>query len=95
MSIARIGEMKARAGEEEALQTFIDTVIVPGVTASPGCEACHVYQSQEEPTRFLIIELWESIEAHKGAVREISAEEINTVKKLLADMPSGAYYTVR
>lgn len=94
MAVSRIGEMVAQAGKEEALRTFIQTVIVPAIEGSEGGLACQVYQNQTDPTRFMIVELWDSQEAHRASVKNITPEEIAQVKTLLADMPPGAYYAV-
>jgi quinol monooxygenase YgiN len=94
MSVGRIGEIVAQPGKEKALQTFIQTVIVPAIEASEGGQSCQVYQNQSDPARFMIVEVWDSIEAHQASVKNITPEEIAEIKTLLADMPPGAYYTV-
>jgi len=94
MSVGRIGEMVAQAGKEKELQAFIQTVVVPAIKASAGGQACQVYQNQSDPTRFMIVEMWDSIEAHQASVKNIKPEAMAKVKTLLADMPPGAYYTV-
>ncbi len=94
MSVGRIGEMVAQAGKEEALRSFIERVIVPAINSSEGGQACQVYQNQTDPTRFMIVEVWDSPEAHQASVKNITPEEIAEIKTLLADMPPGAYYTV-
>lgn len=94
MSVARIGEMVAQSGKEDALKSFIERVIVPAIESADGGQACQVYQNQSDPTRFMIVEVWDSLEAHQASVKNITAEEIAEIKTLLADMPPGAYFTV-
>lgn len=92
MSIYRLGEMQAQPGQEEALRAFLLSVVRPGVESSAGCQSCQVFQNQAEPTRFTIIETWDSQEAHQTAVTHISPAEIERVKQMLAAAPTGAYY---
>jgi quinol monooxygenase YgiN len=93
MTITRIGEMKAREGQEAALRSFFETVIMPALDRSEGLQSYHLLQNQVEPTRFIFIELWDSIEAHKESVNNIDPRQIETVMKLLADKPWGEYYS--
>jgi quinol monooxygenase YgiN len=92
MSIARIGEFHAQAGQEAALRTFILTYVVPAIRDSPGCESCHAWQSDDDPRRFTIIEVWASQDAHRASVRQIPPEQIQQVRTLIAGAPSGGYY---
>lgn len=94
MSIGRIGEMVAQPGKEAALRAFIERVIVPAIESSEGGQSCQVYQDDSDPTRFMIVEVWDSPEAHQASVKNIKPEEIAEIRTLLADMPPGGYYTV-
>jgi quinol monooxygenase YgiN len=91
MSIARIGETQAKTEAIEELRTFLES-IMPGIKATKGCESVALYQSQEDPTRFTMIEIWDSVESHQAAVQDISPEDIAKVKTMLASAPSGRYY---
>ena len=77
MSISRIGEMRAREGQEDALRAFLESVVLPAVESSAGCQLCQMFQSQEDPTRFIIIEVWDNVEAHKASVQNISPQAIH------------------
>ena len=92
MSIARIGETQAKPESIEALREFLLS-IMPGIKATKGCESVTLYQSQEEPTKFTMIEIWDSVESHKAAVREISPEDLAKVKAMLASAPRGEYFS--
>ena len=91
MSIARIGETQAKPESIEALREFLQS-LMPGIKATKGCESVTLYQSQEDLTRFTMIEIWDSIESHKAAVQEISPDDIARVRIMLASAPSGRYY---
>jgi quinol monooxygenase YgiN len=91
MSIARIGETQAKPESIEALRDFLLS-IMPGIKSSPGCESVTLYHSQEDPTKFIMIEIWNSIESHQASVRNISTEKLAEIRPLLASAPSGHYY---
>jgi quinol monooxygenase YgiN len=91
MSIARIGETQAKPETIDALRDFLLS-IMPGIKSSQGCESVMLYQSQEEPTRFTMIEVWNRIESHKASVKNIPSEMLAEIRRLLATAPSGSYY---
>jgi quinol monooxygenase YgiN len=91
MSIARIGETQAKSDAIEGLRVFLQS-IMPGIKATKGCESVTLYQSQEDPTRFIMIEIWDSIESHKAAVMDISQDDLTKIRSMLAAAPRGEYY---
>jgi quinol monooxygenase YgiN len=92
-SITRIGEMKAQSGRENDLRAFYETVIMPALDEAPGMQSYHLLQNQVDPARFIFIEIWDSIEAHQGSVKNINPEDIQNVMSLLAEKPWGEYYS--
>jgi quinol monooxygenase YgiN len=93
MTITRIGEMKAQKGQENDLRLFFETIIMPALDASAGIQSYHLLQNQVEPTRFIFIELWDSIEAHRASVKNIDPRQFEDIMKLLADTPRGEYFS--
>jgi quinol monooxygenase YgiN len=91
MSIFRIGETQAKPDSIEELREFLMS-IMPGIKASPGCESVQLYQSQADPTKFTMIEVWESMESHQASVKEIPPELLAKIRPLLAAAPSGSYF---
>ncbi len=91
MSITRINEFQAQEGKGEALRDLIES-FVPMIESSDGCQSCQVLQSQEDPTRIVVIEVWESTEAHQASMKNIPPETMQEAMKLLADRPQGGYY---
>lgn len=91
MSVYRIGEIRAKQGSIEAMREFLLS-IVPEIQASAGCEAVQLFQSEEDPARFLMIETWESTRAHEASVKNIPAEQLGQIRPLLDGSPSGAYF---
>lgn len=91
MSIYRIGETQAKPETVEALRDFLLS-IMPGIKESPGCESVQLYQSHDDPTKFTMIEVWDSLESHRASVKEIPPELIAQIRPLLGGAPSGAYF---
>jgi heme oxygenase (mycobilin-producing) len=91
MSVARIGEFKAAPQSVEELRAFL-TSIVPIIKSSQGCDSVQLYQSQEDPTRFNMFEIWDSVESHQASVKNIPPEKLAEIRPLLASAPSGSYY---
>ena len=91
MSIHRIGETQAKPEATEALRDFLISIL-PLIKSSQGCEAVTMYQSHDDPTKFTIIEVWDSIESHQASVKNIPPEMLTQIRPLLASAPSGGYY---
>jgi quinol monooxygenase YgiN len=92
MSVVYIGQSQAKPEEIDTFRNFLMSVVRPGVQSSEGCHSYQVFQSQDDPTRFIGIEVWTSVEAHRATVKNISPESINQFMKLVAAPPSGGYY---
>ena len=91
MSISRIGEVQAKEGVADELREFLIS-IMPGIKSSEGCESVQLYQSQDEPSRFMMIEVWDSIESHQASVKNIPPEKLGEIRPLLATSPRGSYF---
>ena len=93
MSITRIGEVQAKEGSTEDLRDFLLSIL-PMIKSSEGCEAIQLYQSQEDPSKFMMIEVWDSTESHQASVKNIPSEKLGEIRPLLADSPSGSYFNL-
>ncbi len=91
MSISRIGQMQAKAGLSQELREFLIS-IMPGIESSDGCESVRLYQSEDEPDTFMVIEVWDSVESHQASVKNIPPEKLGEIQPLLATSPSGSYF---
>jgi len=91
MPITRIGETQAKPELTEALRDFLLS-IMPMIKSSPECESVTLYQSHDDPTKFTMIEVWDSIESHQASVKNIPPEKLAEIRPLLASAPSGGYY---
>ena len=93
MSVARIGEFNGRSGQLDELKEFLLS-IMPLIKSSQGCESVQLYQSQEDPTRFTMVETWDNIESHQASVRNIPSEKLAEIQPLLGSTPKGSYYDI-
>ena len=91
MSITRIGETQAKPETTEALRDFLLS-IMPMIKSSHGCESVTLYQSQADPTKFTMLEVWDSVESHQASAKNIPPEMLGEIRPLLASAPSGGYY---
>ncbi len=91
MSITRIGEFQAKQESIEEMRDFLIS-IMPGIKSSQGCESVQLYQSQDDPTKFTMIEVWNNIDSHRASVKNISSEDLAKIRPLLASAPGGAYF---
>ena len=92
MSIVYIGQSQAKPDTITELRNFLTSLVAPAITASEGNESYQLFQSREDPTQFIGIEIWTSIEAHQASVKNIPAESISEFMTLVAHPPSGRYY---
>ena len=93
MSIYRIGETQAKPETTEALRDFLIS-IMPGIKFSQGCESATLYQSQDDPSKFTMIEIWDSLGSHQASVRNIPPDMLAEIRPLLALAPTGSYYNL-
>jgi len=91
MSIMRINEFRAKAGQVDGLLSQL-RVSIPSIKASKGCLSCRVLQHQEDVNRIVIIEEWINEEAHVAAVKTIPLTVLQETMKLVAEPPYGENY---
>jgi len=91
MAITRINEFQAHPDHTDALRDFLRSVIVL-VLDAPGCHSCDLLRHHEDPTRFVIVEVWDSIEAHQASVALIPPALLQQAQTLFAAPARGAYY---
>jgi quinol monooxygenase YgiN len=92
MAVTRINEFHAKPGRSSALRSFLQSVIID-VRAAPGCRSCYLYEALDDPERFAVIEVWETVEAHKAAGRALAPSRIEEAMSLLGTPAVGTYYS--
>src|SRR5262245_17558765 len=91
MSVTRSKEFRAKDGSPDALHAF-RTRLIRTSGAIRSCLSGRLLQQHDEPTRFIVLEVWESIAAHQASVKDIPPEALAEVIALLDGRPTGAYY---
>lgn len=91
MSITRINEFRAQAGDGKALRERLQS-FVPVIESSAGCLSCQVLQSRKDPAHIIVIEVWDSIDAHQASLHAIPPNAFKDAMQLLAAPPTGEYY---
>jgi quinol monooxygenase YgiN len=93
MSVTRLNHFHAKAESVDALAQMLQT-LVPQIRASEGCESVRLLHGTDDATRFFVIEVWASVEAHQASFKNATPEQLQAVMALLADPPSGYYFEV-
>ena len=93
MTITRISEFQAKLDTTAALHDFLISII-PMIKASHGCESVTLYQAHDDPTKFTMLEVWDSIESHQASVKNIPPEMLAEIRPLLASAPGGGYFQI-
>lgn len=91
MPITRINEFQAPPEKAVALGEFLSSVIAL-ILDAPGCRSCQLLRHHDDPTRYAIIEVWDSVEAHQASVSRIPPGLLQQAQSLLAQPVRGAYY---
>lgn len=95
MSVLRLNEFTARPGQLENLAVKMRG-FCNAIREIPGCQCCEVLlkmaDGETADDQVIVLEVWDSIEAHKSAASAIDPGDIATVMALLAGPPKGQYY---
>lgn len=91
MSITRINEFQALEGKGDDLRELIGSFL-PAIESSEGCLSCRLVRSLADPARIVVIEGWQSVEAHQASTKNIPPEALQRAMQLLAAPPKGEYY---
>jgi quinol monooxygenase YgiN len=91
MSVTRINEFQAQPDKADELREFLLSVVA-SMSSLPGCQSSQLLQSHDSPTRFVVIEVWDSVESHQASVQNIPPESFAQVMELLDGRPRGEYF---
>ena len=92
MRVTRMNAFMAKEDTIGELRAFLGSII-PFIAGSSGCISCRLLHSQEDPKRFVVIEEWESKEAHQASAQNIPVKDVERVIGFLAAPPAGEYYS--
>jgi len=91
--IARYYRMVAARGREaELMQALTD--LRRQVQSLEGSLNVDLFHDTKDPSIFIFIERWESIDAHKAAGSKLPKESLGRVMAVLAQPPEGSYLDV-
>lgn len=91
MTIARHYIMHAAEGHDATLETAL-FALADAVRAIPGSEGVELLRDLGNERRFIFIEKWESVEAHKNARDHLPKDAFAPVGAVLDGPPDGAYF---
>lgn len=91
MTITRINEFQAAESKAEELFEFLKSLI-PYILSSTGCLSCEVLRNDENRNSFIVIERWDSVEAHQKSIENFPKAEMQAAMPLFGAPPKGAYY---
>lgn len=91
MAVTRINEFRAQEGQREQLRDRLRSLI-PTIQSARGCRSCELLEDQADAARLLVIEVWDSVEAHRAALQSVAADVFADTMQLLAAPPIGRYY---
>jgi quinol monooxygenase YgiN len=91
MSITRINEFTAKQDQGDRLRDLLSSLLADLDTVA-GCRSCQVLQSTEHSTRIVVLEVWDSVEAHRASVQDISPDDVAQLMPLLDSAPKGEYF---
>ena len=91
MPVMRINQLQAIDGHEGSVFEFL-TWILPDIQRAPGCISCEILRGLDDPTKIILLEWWESVEAHQKAVLHVDEDAMATVLALLAEPTAGEYF---
>jgi heme oxygenase (mycobilin-producing) len=91
MPIARHYLMQAAPGQEKALEAILLT-LADMAGGMEGCVGVQLLHDAGNAARFVLIEKWESVDAHTAAVAGFSREIGKALRATLAHPLEGAYF---
>ena len=91
MSITRINTFQAAEGKNEQLFDFLFNLI-PYISNSTGNTSCEVLRQSGDNCRFVVIEKWESAEAHQQSIAAYPKEKMQAAMALFGAPPVGTTY---
>jgi heme oxygenase (mycobilin-producing) len=90
MTVARHYVMLAKEGSEAALDSALRAV-ADAVRPLPGCEGVEMLRDLANGRRFVFIERWADVEAHKAASGLLDKSVIAPMMAALDGPPEGSY----
>lgn len=91
MTITRINEFEAVPSKGAELYAFL-TSLQHYIESSAGCLSCEVLRKSDNDLILVVIEKWETKDAHRQSIESYPQEKMAEVMPLFALPPKGGYY---
>jgi quinol monooxygenase YgiN len=91
MAVTRINQFEAKPGRGAELHRFLASVISI-IRGCVGCQSCELLEAIDDAERFVILEVWDSVEAHQAAAKAIPPAKMGEAMALFGAPATGAYY---
>lgn len=91
MTVARIYYMHAREGMAAELETGLRD-LVEMVVKIDGSRGAEVLRDMGNERRFMFIERWDDVEAHKAGAAAFAKLDMGSVMEALDGPPDGGYF---
>jgi heme oxygenase (mycobilin-producing) len=91
MTVARYYMMHAKEGSDAALESAL-RALADAVRQLPGCEGIEMLRDLGNERRFLFIEKWADVDAHKAAGPLLDKGVFAPMMAALDGPPDGAYF---
>ncbi len=90
MSVWRHYVLSAAPGKEEAMVDALK-LLASKVRPLAGCEGVEFGRDAENPSEFVFIEAWTSVDAHKAASSQLTKDDFGPMVACLGAPPAGRY----
>jgi quinol monooxygenase YgiN len=90
MTIARIYGLEAAAGKAVQLESAL-TELAGRVRVIPGCQGVEILRPTDNGNHYMLVEKWDSIDAHKTGAKSLGKEAVAPMIAALAKPPQGSY----
>lgn len=91
MKVTRVNEFRSSDGKAEELFDFLKS-LKTYIASSAGCESCEVLQNCDDENLFLVLETWDSVDAHKESLAKYPKEKMAAAMSLIGGPPKGSFY---
>ncbi len=92
MTVARVYYMYAKDGMADELEAGLCKLVDLVMDNLEGCRGVEVRRDKETEGRFMFVEHWDSIEAHKAGAAAFGKLNIGSIMGALDRPPEGYYF---
>lgn len=91
MTIARTYILHAKEGQDAVLETELRN-LAAAVGAFPGSKGTELLRDAGNERRFILIEKWDSVDAHKATQEQFKALQLKPMMEALDGPPDSSYF---